>query len=151
MRALACLALLAAPPAFAAPAQTSACKVAEAYLGHVNRQDVAALKALFPAGTTYVGPDGTTLSDPDRIAEKYAGGFRNMGTPWKFRIENLLPFGSDGCLLEFSKYVPETDSWRLAAVDRIRVNAKGQVTYFIPYVSSLQIRETMANIAKKPG
>jgi hypothetical protein len=135
-------------PATEVQTMTLACQVATAYLGYVNKQDVQALQNLFVEGVNYTGPDGTQKSNPADIAAGYAQGFKNMGTPWQFKLANAVPFGDDGCLLEFGFDDPKNNAITLSAVDRFRVNPQGKVTQFLPYFASDHIQKVMANISK---
>jgi hypothetical protein len=63
-------------------------------------------------------------------------------------LANAVPFGDDGCLLEFGFSDPNNDSISLSAVDRFRVNDQGKVIQFLPYFASDHIQKVMANINK---
>ena len=128
-------------------AEPLACRISKLYLQYVKAQDVEGLRDLFPAGTRYNGPDGQPLDDPDKIAAGYHRGFSNMGTPWQFKLENVLPFGSNGCLLQFGHKTnePGTD-FNLSAVDHIEVNEQGQITRFLPFFASTEIPRVLENI-----
>jgi taurine dioxygenase len=128
--------------------ETLACRISKLYLQYVKAQDVEGLRDLFSApGVNYIGPDGKALSDPDVIAGGYDRGFRNMGVPWQFKLEQVLPFGGNGCLLEFGHKTNEPDAqFTLSAVDHIEVNAEGQITRFLPFFASTEVPRVIANI-----
>ena len=124
-----------------------ACRISKLYLHYVKAQDVAGLRDLFPSGVNYIGPAGVRVSDPEQIAAGYERGFKNMGKPWQFKLEQALPFGSNGCLLEFGHKTNEPGAdFTLSAVDHIEVNAEGQITRFLPFFSSTEIPRVLANI-----
>ncbi len=127
--------------------ETLACRISKLYLQYVKAQDVAGLRDLFPAASNYTGPSGAKLSDPDEIVAGYDRGFKNMGKPWKFKLEHAVPIGENGCLLEFGHKTnePNTD-FTLSAVDHIEVNAEGQITRFLPFFASSEIPRVLANI-----
>jgi taurine dioxygenase len=128
--------------------ETLACRICRLYLHYVKSQDVEGLWDLFPEGTRYNGPDGALLSHPDPIAAGYARGFANMGTPWKFKMERVLPFGGEhGCLLQFGHKTNEPGAdFTLSAVDHIEVNDQGQITRFLPFFASTEIPRVLENI-----
>lgn len=124
-----------------------ACRISKLYLHYVKAQDVAGLRDLFPEGMDYVGPDGKRLSDPEVIAAGYDRGFKNMGKPWEFKLENVLPFGENGCLLQFGHKTNEPGArFTLSAVDHIEVNSQGQITRFLPFFASSEIPRVLENI-----
>jgi taurine dioxygenase len=127
--------------------ETLACRISKLYLHYVAAQDVEGLADLFPDGTNYIGPDGKRLSDSKAIAGGYDRGFRNMGVPWKFKLEQVLPFGENGCLLEFGHKTNEPGAdFTLSAVDHVEVNAEGQITRFLPFFASTEVDRVIANI-----
>ncbi|MEZ5736784.1 MAG: TauD/TfdA family dioxygenase [Novosphingobium sp.] len=130
--------------------ETLACRICRLYLDYVKSQDVEGLWDLFPKGTHYNGPDGGLLDDPDTIAAGYARGFANMGKPWQFKMERVLPFdGEYGCLLEFGHRTNEPGAdFTLSAVDHIEVNAEGHITRFLPFFASTEIPRVLENINK---
>jgi taurine dioxygenase len=128
-------------------AEPLACRISRLYLHYVKAQDTAGLRDLFPQGADYTGPSGARLSDPDEIAAGYDRGFKNMGKPWQFRLEHVVPIGDNGCLLQFRHKTNEPDTdFTLSAVDHIEVNAEGQITRFLPFFASSEIPRVLANI-----
>ena len=88
-----------------------ACRISRLYLEYVKAQDTAGLADLFPDGTELRRARRQASSAiPPTIAGGYDRGFKNMGKPWEFRLENVLPFGTNGCLLEFNHKTNEP--WR---------------------------------------
>ena len=127
--------------------ETLACRISKLYLHYVKAQDVAGLRDLFSAAPNYIGPSGAKVSDPDEIAAGYALGFKNMGKPWQFKLENVLPFGSNGCLLQFGHKTNEPNAdFTLSAVDHIEVDGEGHISRFLPFFASSEIPRVLANI-----
>jgi hypothetical protein len=129
-----------------AASETKACEAARAYIRLVNDQDWRGLRQLFAETTDYTGPTGARLSDAESVANVYKLAWSAEDNyPTEHQIENIVPFGDDGCLLEFG-WIGENGETILAAVDRFRVDEDGRITCFLPYFASSQLDKIVPRI-----
>jgi hypothetical protein len=130
---------------------TKACNTAHTYLEYTKKLDSKALRTLFADKVDFVGYDGQTVTDPDKVAAGYEEGFtriRNSDYPSKFELNHLLPFDKNGCLMEFSYFDQKKNKFVLAAVDHFEVDEQGKITRFLPYFASSELPRISAHIAK---
>jgi hypothetical protein len=130
---------------------TKACNTAHTYLEYTKKLDSKSLRTLFADKVNFVGYDGQTVTDPDKVAIGYEEGFnriRHSDYPSKFELNHLLPFGKNGCLMEFSYFDQKKGKFVLAAVDHFEVDEQGKITHFLPYFASSELPRISAHIAK---
>jgi hypothetical protein len=127
---------------------TPACRAAKAFLACLNAQDAKGIRALLADRVEMVGPDGRIYADPAEFEAIEERGFSNMDQPWRFELVNLLPFGANGCLMEFTVSSHPGMVFVPGAVDHFQVDAAGKVVRFIPYIAASWAHQAVANISK---
>ncbi|MEZ5736791.1 MAG: nuclear transport factor 2 family protein [Novosphingobium sp.] len=127
---------------------TPACRAAKEFLECLNTQDAKRIRGLLANEVQMVGPDGRTLTDPAEFEAIEEQGFNNMEQPWRFELVNLLPFGSHGCLMEFTVASDSEMAFRPGAIDHFEVDDEGKIVRFIPYIAASWVNNAVENISK---